>query len=103
MCTTPTAGALQGDDSLVHLENGCICCDLNEEFVKQVVELSQRGGFDYIVVENTGVADPEPVAESLIEPSIAIGEAKDKLTDIVKLGTSLRSLGFSLRGRAQAD
>lgn len=84
---------MQGDDSLVHLENGCICCDLNEEFVKQVVQLSQRGGFDFIVVENTGVADPEPVAESLIEPSIAVGDTKDKLVDIVKLGVPPRGMG----------
>lgn len=77
---------LQGKDTLVHLENGCICCDLNEEFVTQVASLARGGGFEYILVENTGVAEPEPVAESLIEPSITVGEARDKLGDIVKLG-----------------
>lgn len=81
---------VQGNDSLVHLENGCICCDLNEEFVTQVVTLAKERAFDYILVENTGVAEPEPVAESLIDPSIAVGEAKDKLGDIVKLGVLLQ-------------
>ena len=77
---------MQGKDSLVHMENGCICCDLNEEFLAQVVGLAREGTVDYILVESTGVADPEPVAESLIEPSLTIGEAKDKLGDMVKLG-----------------
>lgn len=70
----------------MHLENGCICCDLNEEFVKQVVSLYRLGGFDYILVENTGVADPEPVAESLVNQGIGLAGSKEKLTDMVKLG-----------------
>lgn len=76
---------------MVHLENGCICCDLNEEFVKQVVTLARKGTFDYILVENTGVAEPEPVAESLVDPSIAIGDAKERLGDMVKLGAFVLS------------
>eukprot|EP00892_Ulva_mutabilis_P000081 jgi/Ulvmu1/10073/UM006_0020.1 len=87
---------VKGDDSMVHLENGCICCDLNEEFVKQVVSLARQGEFDYIVVENTGVADPEPVAESLIEPSMVVGETNDKLVDVVKLDTCVTVVDASM-------
>eukprot|EP00892_Ulva_mutabilis_P000080 jgi/Ulvmu1/10072/UM006_0019.1 len=87
---------VKGDDSLVHLENGCICCDLNEEFVAQVVSLARQGTFDYIVVENTGVADPEPVAESLIEPGILVGENNDRLVDMVKLDTCVTVVDASM-------
>lgn len=81
---------MQGDDTLVHLENGCICCDLNEEFVKNVVALSRSGKFDYIIVENTGVANPEPVAVSLVDESLGVGAvAKEKLVDLVKMGVFL--------------
>jgi G3E family GTPase len=59
---------------------------LNEEFLKQVVSLTREGGFDYVIVENTGVAEPEPVAQSLIDPSIAVGEAGESLTSFVRLG-----------------
>lgn len=96
---------MQGKDSLVHLENGCICCDLNEEFVKQVVDLAHGGAVDYILVENTGVAEPEPVAQSLIEQGILVGtgDVKEKLPDVVKLGAlCLRVLRNMISARGEA-
>jgi G3E family GTPase len=79
----------QDHDSLVHLENGCICCDLNGAFVDEVIKLASEGNYDYLLVENTGVADPEPVAASIAAPSAAAGEKVKSLSGLVKLGTLL--------------
>lgn len=56
-------GALvQGGEQFVELDNGCLCCALNEDLDKTIRELVARGGFERIVVETTGLADPLPVA-----------------------------------------
>lgn len=56
-------GALvQGGEQFVELDNGCLCCALNEDLDKTIRGLVERGGFDRIVIETTGVADPLPVA-----------------------------------------
>jgi G3E family GTPase len=60
------AGA--GDD-IVELANGCVCCSINNDFVGAVSRVLQRGPvIDYLVVETTGLADPLPIALSLVRP-----------------------------------
>ncbi|NES79119.1 MULTISPECIES: GTP-binding protein [unclassified Okeania] len=52
-----------GDDTMVELSNGCVCCTINEDLVNAVHQVLDRPDkIDYIVVETTGVADPLPVA-----------------------------------------
>lgn len=53
------------DDSLVPLSNGCICCNLKEDLMKQVAELASCGKFDYILIEASGICEPQPIVESL--------------------------------------
>lgn len=53
------------DDSLVALQNGCICCTLKMDLVQQVDELLQKNCFDYIVIEASGICEPEPIAQTL--------------------------------------
>lgn len=53
------------DDSLVPLSNGCICCNLKEDLMKQVAELAACGKFDYILIEASGICEPQPIVESL--------------------------------------
>ncbi len=53
------------DDSLVALQNGCICCTLKMDLVKQIGELTSTGNFDYIVIEASGICEPEPIAQTL--------------------------------------
>lgn len=51
------------EDNMVELNNGCICCTINEDLVKIVFEIWQRQkDLDYLVVETTGIADPRPLA-----------------------------------------
>ena len=52
------------DDSLVALQNGCICCTLKMDLVEQVYDLVKSGKFDYIVIEASGVCEPAPIAQT---------------------------------------
>ena len=55
----------QGDDSLVALQNGCICCTLQMDLVNQLVDLMEGDRFDYIVIEASGICEPEPIAQTI--------------------------------------
>ena len=53
------------DDSLVALQNGCICCTLKADLVQQIFELMKMQRFDYIVIEASGICEPEPIAQTI--------------------------------------
>ena len=53
------------DDSLVALQNGCICCTLKMDLVKQISDLISQRQFDYIVIEASGVCEPAPIAQTI--------------------------------------
>ena len=53
------------DDSLVALQNGCICCTLRTDLIEQITELAGMGKFDYIVIEASGICEPEPIAQTI--------------------------------------
>jgi len=63
----------QQDDSLVALQNGCICCSLKMDLIQQLHDLvsqkltanSQQPMFDYIVIEASGICEPAPIAQTL--------------------------------------
>lgn len=55
----------QKDDSLVALQNGCICCTLKMDLIQQVYDLMKMQQFDYIVIEASGICEPEPIAQTL--------------------------------------
>ena len=55
----------QGDDSLVALQNGCICCSLKMDLMKQIDDLMKMNRFDYIVIEASGVCEPAPIAQTI--------------------------------------
>lgn len=55
----------QDDDSLVPLQNGCICCTLKMDLVAQISDLAATGNFDYIVIEASGICEPEPIAQTI--------------------------------------
>ena len=55
----------QGDDSLVALQNGCICCTLKMDLVAQIAELASSKRFDYIVIEASGICEPAPIANTI--------------------------------------
>ncbi len=53
------------DDSLVPLSNGCICCTLKVDLMKQLVELCASGKFDYILIEASGICEPMPIVQTI--------------------------------------
>ena len=55
----------QKDESLVALQNGCICCTLKMDLVEQLNDLMKMGRFDYIVIEASGICEPEPIARTI--------------------------------------
>ncbi len=55
----------KNDGDLVALQNGCICCTLKMDLVEQLSEIVETGKFDYIVVEASGICEPEPIAQTI--------------------------------------
>ena len=55
----------QKDDSLVALQNGCICCTLKMDLVQQLNEIVSQQKFDYIVIEASGICEPAPIAQTI--------------------------------------
>ena len=55
----------QQDDSLVALQNGCICCSLKMDLISQLHDLCAQKAFDYIVIEASGICEPAPIAQTL--------------------------------------
>ena len=55
----------QKDDSLVPLSNGCICCTLKVDLIKQIVSIIKMNRFDYILIEASGICEPVPIAQTI--------------------------------------
>ncbi len=54
------------NDEVVQMNNGCVCCTIRKDLVKGVQNLVKKGGFDYLLIETTGIADPGPVAQTFL-------------------------------------
>ena len=68
----------QKDDSLVALQNGCICCTLKMDLVEQLHDIVAQNRFDYIVIEASGVCEPAPIAQTICSiPSMEEKYTKD--------------------------
>ena len=55
----------QKDDTLVALQNGCICCTLKMDLVEQLRDITSQHRFDYIVIEASGICEPAPIAQTI--------------------------------------
>lgn len=84
----------QKDDSLVALQNGCICCTLKLDLVQQLNDIVSMGKFDYIVIEASGICEPAPIAQTICAyPELYPQLAKNgiaKLDSIVTVVDALR-------------
>ena len=60
-------GVVSSDDaSLVPLQNGCICCTLNEDLINQILQLVKSQKFDHILIEASGICEPIPIVQSIV-------------------------------------
>lgn len=57
-------GITRTDEQLVEMSNGCICCTLREDLLREVERLAKENRFDYILIESTGIGEPVPVAQT---------------------------------------
>lgn len=84
----------QKDDSLVSLQNGCICCTLKMDLVEQLKEIVDLKRFDYIVIEASGICEPAPIAQTICSiPSLGPQYIKNgilRLDSIVTVVDALR-------------
>lgn len=82
------------DDSLVALQNGCICCTLQMDLINQITGLMEGDRFDYIVIEASGICEPEPIAQTVCSiptmGSVALRNGVPRLDCIVTVVDALR-------------
>lgn len=84
----------QNDDSLVALQNGCICCTLKMDLVEQLNDIVAEQRFDYIVIEASGICEPAPIAQTICSiPTLGpkyIKNGVPRLDSIVTVVDALR-------------
>ena len=81
------------DDSLVALQNGCICCTLKMDLVAQLADLTSARKFDYIVIEASGICEPAPIAQTVSTmPALAPQSVKDGVPYVDCIATVVDSL-----------
>lgn len=66
----------QSDSSLVPLSNGCICCTLRTDLIRQVAQLVKSNRYDYILIEASGICEPLPIAQTLTLMDGSIGNGR---------------------------
>jgi len=80
---TGDAALSRTEEKLVEMQNGCICCTLREDLLKEVAILAKDGRFDYLLIESTGISEPLPVAETFTFEQ----ESGESLADVARLDT----------------
>jgi G3E family GTPase len=102
------AGLSRTEEKLVEFSNGCICCTLREDLLKEVKHLAAEGRFDYLLIESTGISEPLPVAatfalesdEGAMLSRIARLDTMVTVADAASLVTDFSSLDM-LRDRGE--
>ena len=89
------------EEKLVEMSNGCICCTLREDLLKQVHALAEEGRFDYLLIESTGISEPLPVATTFDFRD----EYGDSLSDVSQLDTMVTVVDAAnlIRNYSSAD
>lgn len=89
------AALARSQEALVEMTNGCICCTLREDLLKEVRALAEAGRFDYLLIESTGISEPLPVASTFSfrdEQGISLGDVArlDTMVTVVDAANILK-------------
>ncbi len=83
----------QKEDSLVALQNGCICCTLKMDLVEQLCEITSQHRFDYIVIEASGICEPAPIAQTICSiPTMGLEYVRDGIPVVDSIVTVVDAL-----------
>ena len=83
----------QKEGSLVALQNGCICCTLKMDLVEQLRDITSQHRFDYIVIEASGICEPEPIAQTICSiPTMGPEYVKDGIPVVDSIVTVVDAL-----------
>ncbi|MBR5697794.1 MAG: GTP-binding protein [Prevotella sp.] len=83
----------QKDESLVALQNGCICCTLKMDLVEQLRDITRQHRFDYIVIEASGICEPAPIAQTICSmPTMGLQYVYDGVPTIDSIVTVVDAL-----------
>ncbi len=64
---------VQADEELVEMSNGCICCTMRGDLLREVTRLARAGAFDYLLIESTGVSEPmQVILQKWQSPQMAV-------------------------------
>ena len=83
MVKSSEASLSRTEEKLVEMSNGCICCTLREDLLKEINNLAKQNKFEYLVIESTGISEPMPVAETFTFED----ENGESLSRVAKLDT----------------
>ena len=87
------AGFSRTEEKLVEMSNGCICCTLREDLLKEINVLAKQKKFEYLVIESTGISEPLPVAETFTFED-ENGESLSKVARLDTMVTVIDALNF---------
>ncbi|MFB1082217.1 GTP-binding protein [Jeotgalibacillus sp. JSM ZJ347] len=83
------------DETLVEMQNGCICCTLREDLIIEVKRLAEIGEIDYIIIESTGISEPIPVAQTFVYEDEETGIDLSQVTRLDTMVTVVDALRFA--------
>ena len=103
----------QKEESLVALQNGCICCTLKMDLVEQLRDITRQHRFDYIVIEASGICEPAPIAQTICSmPTMGLQYVYDgvptidsivTIVDALRMRDEFGSGELLLRGNLEED